>query len=195
MDVDECSPPDDAPCAPIAAFTAVSSESTPNPVPDADSAPGMFGIPPPVASLPNMNNASNNTMEMASFKSDSPSTTACRSGSKPMSLKMLRVVTGSVDEISDPNNMASRKVYWYASPAIPAPYMMNPTTSVDTNVPRKAKTLMASKFRNSVSGFNVYPLSNITGGSNTRKKNSVSNLCNAKHVKVNTIAHMYENRK
>jgi hypothetical protein len=54
---------------------------------------------------------------------------------------------------------------------------------------------MASKFRNSVSGFNVYPLSNITGGSNTRKKNSVSNLCNAKHVKVSTIAHMYENRK
>ena len=72
-------------------------------------------------------------------------------------------------------------MYWYASPAIPAPYMMNPTTSVDTNVPRKAKTLMASKFQNSVSGFNVYPLSNITGGSNTRKKNSVSNLCNARN--------------
>ena len=86
-------------------------------------------------------------------------------------------------------------MYWYASPAIPAPYMMNPTTSVDTNVPRKAKTLMASKFRNSVSGFNVYPLSNITGGSNTRKKNSVSNLCNPKHVKVRPIAHMYGNRK
>lgn len=88
-------------------------------------------------------------------------------------------------------------MYWYAKPAIPAPYMMNPTTSVDTNVPRKAKTLMASKFRNSVSGFNVYPLSKMTGGSNTRKKNSVSNLCNAKHVKVSTIAHTgtYENRK
>jgi hypothetical protein len=86
-------------------------------------------------------------------------------------------------------------VYWYASPAIPAPYMMNPTTSVDTNVPRNANTLMASKFRNKVSGFNVYPLSKMTGGSNTRKKNSVSNLCNAKHVKVSTIAHMYENRK
>ena len=35
---------------------------------------------------------------------------------------------------------------------------------------------MASKFRNSVSGFNVYPLSKMTGGSNTRKKNSVSNM-------------------
>ena len=117
--MDECSPPDDAPCAPIAAFTAVSSESTPNPVPDADSAPGMFGIPPPVASLPNMNNASNNTMEMASFKSDSPSTTACRSGSKPMSLKMLRVVTGSVDEISDPNNMASLSLTKHVSLELP----------------------------------------------------------------------------
>jgi hypothetical protein len=41
----------------------------------------------------------------------------------------------------------------------------------------------------------VYPLSKMTGGSNTRKKNSVSNLCNAKHVKVSTIAHTYENRK
>ena len=134
----------------------------------------------PVAALafsrPNMKSASNSTIEMASFSSDSPSTTACMSGSSPMSLKMLSVVTGSVDEINDPKSIASRRVYRYASPAIPAPYMMNPTTSVDTNVPRKANTEMASKFRNRVSGFRVYPDSKMTGGRHTRKNNSVSNM-------------------
>jgi hypothetical protein len=36
-----------------------------------------------------------------------------------MSLKMLRVVTGSVDEISDPNNMASLSLTKHVSLELP----------------------------------------------------------------------------
>mmetsp|Transcript_8647 Transcript_8647/g.36206 ORF Transcript_8647/g.36206 Transcript_8647/m.36206 type:complete len:342 (+) Transcript_8647:604-1629(+) len=126
--------------------------------------------------LSNAKSASNNTMEMASFSNDSPSTTACRSGSRPMSAKMLSVVTGSVLLMSDANSIASRSVNGNENPYEPMRYMMNPTTRVDVNVPRNANTEMASKFLNSVSGFRVYPDSKITGGSNTRKKNSVSNM-------------------
>ena len=126
--------------------------------------------------MSNAKSASNSTMEMASFSSDSPSTTACRSGSRPMSAKMLSVVTGSVLLMSDANSIASRSVNGNENLYMPMRYMMKPTTRVDVNVPRNANTEMASKFLNSVSGFRVYPDSKITGGSNTKKKNSVSNM-------------------
>ena len=93
-----------------------------------------------------------------------------------MSLKMASVVTGSVELMSDAKSMASLSVNGYENPRCPLKYMIAPTTRVLVNVPRNAKTEMASKFLKSVSGLSVYPDSKITGGSRTRKKNSVSNM-------------------
>ena len=85
-------------------------------------------------------------------------------------LKMASVVTGSVELMSDAKSMASLSVNGYENPRCPLKYMIAPTTRVLVNVPRNAKTEMASKFLKSVSGLSVARLEDHRGQQDEEEK-------------------------
>ena len=72
---------------------------------------------------------------------------ACKSGAIISgSLKMLSVVTGSVELINAPNNIALFNEKPYETPRTPHKYTKTPVEIALVSEPRKAKTEMASAF-------------------------------------------------
>ena len=86
------------------------------------------------------------TTATASFMTDSPKTTANKSGSTRKSEKMARTVTGSVAPTTVPNIMASTNENGCERPTAPRIHMPSPKASAPTAVPTKAKYAILPMF-------------------------------------------------
>ena len=110
------------------------------------------------------------TMATASFNTDSPNTSANKSGLTPSSWNTASTDTGSVAETSAPNTSACVMDSAVTSPIAPHTQQNTPTTIVEMSVPPNASAQIPSKFRKKLLVSSEKPLSKMMGGSNRKKK-------------------------
>ena len=110
----------------------------------------------------------------------------------PSSWKMANTVTGSVALISEPKMRAWRKGRPVHRPTAPASHTINPTVTVDTAVPTKAKAQIPSKLLKKSRVCREKPLSKMMGG-RSRKKNT-SSLKSSQRVTLSVVFALHMTR-
>ena len=108
----------------------------------------------------------NNTMAVASLKSDSPSTKSINRLGTPNSLNKATTATGSVADIKAPNNKAIIKLISREN------HNPKPTNIIEKIIPGMAKTKIGSKFLSKPRASRDNADSKIKAGKKTKTTNS-----------------------